>query len=61
MALAWQGVQERGVGHLERRLGLEVFRLPLLATEEFGLPEVDVLARLLADARPSASRGSVSA
>ncbi len=47
-ALGWESIQEDGVARLEAGTGLSVIRLPLLASEEFGLREVELLADVVA-------------
>lgn len=44
-ALAWQRIQQRGIARVEAETGLEPLCLPLLVREEFGLAEVEELAR----------------
>jgi len=46
-ALGWLRLQEDGIAALERRVGLRAERLPRLAAEPFGRPEVERLAGLL--------------
>ncbi len=48
-ALAWEAIQERGIDGIEQSSGLEAFRLPLLASEEFGRAEVEKLAVIIAE------------
>jgi anion-transporting ArsA/GET3 family ATPase len=52
-SLAWEQIQERSIDRLARETGSTPFRLPLLASEEFGLPEVQELARVLIAGRMS--------
>lgn len=49
--LSWLAIQESGLERIERDSGLRVFRLPLLAVEEFGLAELSVLVRVMGGVR----------
>lgn len=46
-ALGWHRIQEAGIARVERETGVVALRLPLLVREEFGLAEVEELARRL--------------
>ncbi|MBI5504872.1 MAG: hypothetical protein HY899_08715 [Deltaproteobacteria bacterium] len=56
-ALGWQLIQEQGLAHITAETGIEPLRLPLLVREEFGLAEVEEVARSL-DGRAVAKDGS---
>ncbi len=46
-AIGWLAVQESGLALIEQHTGIEPLRLPLLASEEFGLAEVERLASVI--------------
>jgi len=46
-SLGWQRLQESSLAHFEAAVGRTPRRLPLLVSEEFGLGEVESLARLI--------------
>lgn len=46
-ALSWVSLQEEGISALEQRLGLSAHRLPLLRSDGFGRPELELLAGTL--------------
>jgi len=50
-ALGWHRIQEAGIARVESETGVVTLRLPLLVREEFGLREVEELARELRAAR----------
>ena len=51
-ALAWEDVQESSIAQFHSATSLEVVRLPALASEEFGIHEVEVLARKIPELVP---------
>jgi len=53
-AIEWQGVQSAAIARIEAETGLPAFRLPLIATEEFGRAEAGQLAAMLPDDSPTA-------
>lgn len=46
-ALGWRRIQEEGIARIRAETGIEPLRLPLLVREEFGLTEVEEVARCL--------------
>lgn len=57
-ALGWQHIQEQGIAHIVADTGIEPLRLPLLVREEFGLAEVEEIARSLGGGAAAARDGS---
>ncbi len=51
-ALAWQDVQESSIAQFQAATALKVVRLPALASEEFGIHEVEDLARMIPELAP---------
>ncbi len=57
-AIEWQGVQSAAIARIEAETGLPAFRLPLIATEEFGRAEAGQLAAMLPETSPTAPGGA---
>lgn len=55
-ALAWEEVQEVAIAQFCSTTALDVVRVPALTAEEFGLPEVEQIARMLHEAAPESVR-----
>ncbi len=56
-ALGWQRIQEQGLTRIRAETGIEPLRVPLLVREEFGLAEVEEMARVFdAGRQDSAAR-----
>lgn len=47
LAIEWDAVQTAAIARIEAETGLPAFRLPLIATEEFGRAEAERLAKML--------------